>query len=421
MRPRKSRIFYEGKYFDYPLKAFNALRTWAPSRPSSAWQLRDGRGAPAEGPDQLRGLARRPLRLAALPHVLQDLHREGVGRAGQLDARRLGRAAGQEPLARQRHHQRLLPKRNQKDIASLIEEFQYPKYGPGMMWERLPRQGRGRRAAEGAHGDQGRRPSSATPTAGATAVTAGTRTAPTTEPRRPRHQLDADLAPAALAMDPPVPDRGEGRAKRPAVPRLPHRRPRHARGRWSTLRRQLDLHPLARREGGPHPELRLLVAVHGEGRAHTASGSSTSCSRATTCGTPRRRAHRAGKKELEHLGLANPVRSRRLRRPDAQGLPDLRRALPRQRRRPARLARRAHPERVARGPQRHAQVQQPGPLDVHGHAHRREHRRRRRPRHLGSERRRGVPRGEPTRKRSSGRRRTTRPAVPASPVASTSQ
>jgi protoporphyrinogen oxidase len=30
----------------------------------------------------------------------------------------------------------LLPKRNQKDITSLIEEFQYPKYGPGMMWER---------------------------------------------------------------------------------------------------------------------------------------------------------------------------------------------------------------------------------------------------------------------------------------------
>ncbi|MBJ7262083.1 MAG: NAD(P)/FAD-dependent oxidoreductase, partial [Acidimicrobiia bacterium] len=30
----------------------------------------------------------------------------------------------------------LLPRRNQKDIASLIEEFQYPKYGPGMMWER---------------------------------------------------------------------------------------------------------------------------------------------------------------------------------------------------------------------------------------------------------------------------------------------
>jgi protoporphyrinogen oxidase len=30
----------------------------------------------------------------------------------------------------------VMPKRNQKEITSLIEEFQYPKYGPGMMWER---------------------------------------------------------------------------------------------------------------------------------------------------------------------------------------------------------------------------------------------------------------------------------------------
>jgi protoporphyrinogen oxidase len=30
----------------------------------------------------------------------------------------------------------LTPKRNQKTITSLIEEFQYPKLGPGMMWER---------------------------------------------------------------------------------------------------------------------------------------------------------------------------------------------------------------------------------------------------------------------------------------------
>ena len=29
----------------------------------------------------------------------------------------------------------VLPKRNQKDITSLIEEFEYPKLGPGQMWE----------------------------------------------------------------------------------------------------------------------------------------------------------------------------------------------------------------------------------------------------------------------------------------------
>ena len=54
-----------------------------------------------EGPDQLRGLAGRALRLAPLPDVLQDLHREGVGRAGLVDAGRLGRAAGQGARPRQ--------------------------------------------------------------------------------------------------------------------------------------------------------------------------------------------------------------------------------------------------------------------------------------------------------------------------------
>ena len=29
----------------------------------------------------------------------------------------------------------LLPRRNQNEVTSLIEEFQYPKHGPGMMWE----------------------------------------------------------------------------------------------------------------------------------------------------------------------------------------------------------------------------------------------------------------------------------------------
>ena len=40
----------------------------------------------------------------------------------------------------------LMPKRNQKAITSLIEEFQYPKHGPGMMWERRASSSRPRAA-----------------------------------------------------------------------------------------------------------------------------------------------------------------------------------------------------------------------------------------------------------------------------------
>ena len=39
----------------------------------------------------------------------------------------------------------ILPKRGQTEITTLIEEFQYPKYGPGMMWEVCADKVRGRR------------------------------------------------------------------------------------------------------------------------------------------------------------------------------------------------------------------------------------------------------------------------------------
>ena len=94
-RPRSSRIYYQGKFFDYPLS-----RQGPP-------QPRCDRGAPlravvplgahpaAEGPDHPRGLRRRQLRLAPLRALLQDLQHEGVGGAAVGDLRRLGRAADQ--------------------------------------------------------------------------------------------------------------------------------------------------------------------------------------------------------------------------------------------------------------------------------------------------------------------------------------
>ena len=71
------------------------------------------------------------------------------------------------------------------------------------------------------------------------------------------------------------------------------------------------------------------------------------------------------------------------------------------------------PQRPPGRPQRHAPVQQPGPLDVHGHAHGREHPHRRRPRHLGRQRRGGVPRGGRARRRLRWRHRPGRPDPPA--------
>ena len=54
-----------------------------------------GAGAPAEGPDDARGLRRRQLRLAPLRPLLQGLQHEGVGRPAVGDLRRVGRPAHQ--------------------------------------------------------------------------------------------------------------------------------------------------------------------------------------------------------------------------------------------------------------------------------------------------------------------------------------
>jgi protoporphyrinogen oxidase len=137
MRPRMSRIFYEGKYYDYPLKALNALSNlgiieaircvasygWAKVHP------------PKDESNYENWLvARFGWRLYR--HFFKTYTEKVWGvpvnqmpadwAAQRVKGLTLGNAIKNA----------LLPKRNQKDITSLIEEFQYPKFGPGMMWER---------------------------------------------------------------------------------------------------------------------------------------------------------------------------------------------------------------------------------------------------------------------------------------------
>ncbi len=78
-RPRLSRIYYKGKTYAYPLKAFEACATSASSRAAFASPPISG---PAPGRSRTRELPRmgpQPVRRAAVLDLLQDLHREGVG------------------------------------------------------------------------------------------------------------------------------------------------------------------------------------------------------------------------------------------------------------------------------------------------------------------------------------------------------
>lgn len=136
MRPRKSRIFYEGKYFDYPIKATNALRNLGPIEAvrcvaSYAW----ARIRPPKDQTNYEGwlVARFGWRLYRTFFKTYTEKLWGVPvsempadwAAQRVKGLSLGNAIVNA----------LTPKRNQKEITSLIEEFQYPKYGPGMMWE----------------------------------------------------------------------------------------------------------------------------------------------------------------------------------------------------------------------------------------------------------------------------------------------
>ncbi|MBS2963080.1 NAD(P)/FAD-dependent oxidoreductase [Actinocrinis puniceicyclus] len=136
LRPRMSRIYYRGKLFDYPLKAGNALRglglveaarcigsyVWARIRPPKDQSHLDAWVTARFGKrlfsiffktytEKVWGMSTSELPADWAAQRIKSLSLMGAIKNA------------------------LLPKRNQKEITSLIEEFQYPKYGPGMMWE----------------------------------------------------------------------------------------------------------------------------------------------------------------------------------------------------------------------------------------------------------------------------------------------
>jgi protoporphyrinogen oxidase len=137
LRPRMSRIYYDGKYYDYPLKASNALKNLGVVEAgrcvmSYAW----ARVRPPKDQTTLEGwiVARFGWRL--YKHFFKTYNEKLWGvpvnkLPADFAAQRIKNLSLYNAVVNA-----LLPKRNQKEITSLIEEFQYPKFGPGMMWER---------------------------------------------------------------------------------------------------------------------------------------------------------------------------------------------------------------------------------------------------------------------------------------------
>lgn len=137
LRPRMSRIYYQGKFYDYPLRAFNALGNlgiveavrcvlsyvWARINPPKDQSKFEGYVAAKFG--------------WRLYRTFFKTYTEKVWGvpADQLEADWAAQRIKNLSLFGAIWNA-ITPRRNQKDITSLIEEFEYPRHGPGMMWER---------------------------------------------------------------------------------------------------------------------------------------------------------------------------------------------------------------------------------------------------------------------------------------------
>jgi protoporphyrinogen oxidase len=142
LRPRSSRIYYRGDFFDYPLKPFSALRTLGVLE-----ALRCGlsflwvRVRPPKDKSTLEGYVVANYGWRLYGHFFKAYSTKVWGVppdkiSAEWGAQRIKGmtlwSAVWEPI-----RARFAGRRGKaQQVTSLIEEFQYPKLGPGMMWER---------------------------------------------------------------------------------------------------------------------------------------------------------------------------------------------------------------------------------------------------------------------------------------------
>lgn len=134
---RMSRIYYGGRFFDYPLRLPNALANLGTVEATRcvASYLR-ARAAPPEDQSTLEGwiVARFGRRLYR--HFFQAYTEKVWGVPGaDLPADFAAQRIRELSLGRALGHA-LAPGRSAGQVTSLVGRFQYPAYGPGMLWER---------------------------------------------------------------------------------------------------------------------------------------------------------------------------------------------------------------------------------------------------------------------------------------------
>ena len=142
LRPRLSRMYHEGKFYDYPIKPFKALRTLGVVEAvrcgfSYLW----ARVRPPADRSTLEGYIVAQYGRRLYTHFFESYNETVWG----VPASEISADWGAQRIKDMSLFQavwepiraRLVGRRDRsRQVTSLIEEFQYPKYGPGMMWER---------------------------------------------------------------------------------------------------------------------------------------------------------------------------------------------------------------------------------------------------------------------------------------------
>ena len=141
-RPRMSRIYYRGKLYDYPIKPGNALKNLGPVEAVlCGFSYLYARVRPPKDQSTLEGYIVANYGRRLYNHFFKTYNEKvwGVSAseiAADWGAQRIKGmslwAAVWEPI-----RAKLFGGRDKgKQVTSLIEVFNYPKYGPGQMWER---------------------------------------------------------------------------------------------------------------------------------------------------------------------------------------------------------------------------------------------------------------------------------------------
>ncbi len=253
LRPRRSRIYWQGKLLEYPLEARDVIRKLGPvellrAGLSYAWARATPNGAEQTFEDWVSNRFGR-----RLFELFFKSYTEKVWGVPTTEIRAEWAAQRIKGVSFFTAARSAIRGNDRRKVRSLIQEFHYPRYGPGQMWE----------AMAGSIQENGGRVNLNEPVV--RLEIDGRESSGRRDDRRPlraasRH-LIASAADDGLDRGSRGPGSRAGRRPGTSLSGLPHRRPGSRRRR--PLPGQLDLHPRARSSGRTDPELPVMEPVDG--------------------------------------------------------------------------------------------------------------------------------------------------------------